>query len=71
MVGCQNNQTNNEQEELSVVTSTTMLGDLVANIGPDRVEVTTLFGPGIDPRKIILRAFMNFLLNKGKRKLRP
>lgn len=49
LVGCQSEPANTEQDHLSIVTSTTMLGDLVANIGQDRVDVTTLFGPGIDP----------------------
>jgi len=36
------------QERLSVVASFTILGDLIQAIGGDRVEVTTLVGPGAD-----------------------
>ncbi len=39
----------NESGKLEVVASTTMLGDLVSQIGQDKVNVTLLFGPGIDP----------------------
>lgn len=34
---------------LSVVATTGQVGDLVANVAGDRVVVTTLMGPGIDP----------------------
>lgn len=34
---------------LRVVATTGMIGDLAARLGGDRVEVTTLMGPGIDP----------------------
>ncbi len=34
---------------IRVVTTTGMIGDAVKNVGGDRVEVTTLMGPGIDP----------------------
>jgi manganese/zinc/iron transport system substrate-binding protein len=35
--------------KINVVATTGMIGDLVQNIGGERVEVTTLMGPGIDP----------------------
>lgn len=38
-----------DKEQVNIVTSTTMLGDLVEQIGKDKVQVTMLFGPGIDP----------------------
>jgi len=34
---------------IRVVATTGMIGDLVAHIGADRVEVITLMGPGVDP----------------------
>ncbi len=49
-VGC--GQTEREQQEgdtLRVVTTTTMLWDLVSVIGGDRVDCTGLMGAGIDP----------------------
>ncbi len=35
--------------QVSAVATTGMIGDLVANIGGERVQVTTLMGPGVDP----------------------
>lgn len=34
---------------IHVVATTGMVGDIVKNVGGDRVEVTTLMGPGVDP----------------------
>ena len=34
---------------LRVTTTTGMIGDLATNIGGDRVNVTALMGPGVDP----------------------
>lgn len=50
LVGCTTSN-NNQQDnsKLEVVASTTMLGDLVNQIGQENVNVTMLFGPGIDP----------------------
>ncbi len=36
-------------ERMRVTATTGMIGDLVANVGGDRVEVTALMGPGVDP----------------------
>jgi zinc/manganese transport system substrate-binding protein len=36
------------QEKLKVVATFSILGDLVKNVGGDRVEITTLVGPGAD-----------------------
>lgn len=35
--------------KLPVVTTTTMITDLVKNVGGDRIEVSGLMGPGVDP----------------------
>ncbi|MEM0962673.1 MAG: zinc ABC transporter substrate-binding protein, partial [Bacteroidota bacterium] len=35
--------------DIRVVTTTSMLADLAREIGGDRVEVTGLMGPGVDP----------------------
>jgi len=35
--------------KLNVVTTTTMITDLVQDVGGDRIEVTGLMGPGVDP----------------------
>ena len=37
------------QKALRVVATTTMVGDLVARVGGDRVELTVLMGAGVDP----------------------
>ena len=35
------------EEKLKVIATFSILGDIVANVGGDRVEVTTLVGPAI------------------------
>ncbi|HLQ99686.1 MAG TPA: zinc ABC transporter substrate-binding protein [Sphingobacterium sp.] len=47
LVSCKNAQ--QDSEKLQVVTTTTILSDLVQNIGGDKVEVQGLMGPGVDP----------------------
>jgi manganese/zinc/iron transport system substrate-binding protein len=37
------------QKKLKVAATTTMIGDLVARIGGDRIELTVIMGPGTDP----------------------
>src|SRR3712207_3176965 len=37
------------QRQIRVTTTVGMIGDLVKNVGGDRVEVTSLMGPGVDP----------------------
>ncbi|TFJ38934.1 manganese transporter [Carnobacterium divergens] len=49
MVGCQNNSSQKDPNKIQVVATTTMLTDLVENIGGDKVQVNGLMGPGIDP----------------------
>lgn len=38
-----------DSRPINVVATTGMIGDTAANIGGDRVEVTALMGPGVDP----------------------
>lgn len=45
--GC--NNTSEKSEKLNVVTTTTMITDLVKNIGGDLIEVNGLMGAGVDP----------------------
>lgn len=50
--GCgevQRDQSDISGRQVSAVATTGMIGDLVANIGGERVQVTTLMGPGVDP----------------------
>ncbi|RAJ17999.1 metal ABC transporter solute-binding protein, Zn/Mn family [Olleya aquimaris] len=47
LIGCKtNNQTDGK---LNIVTTTTMITDLVKNIGGDRVNINGLMGSGVDP----------------------
>jgi manganese/zinc/iron transport system substrate-binding protein len=47
LVSCGNNASNNGK--LKIVTTTTMVTDMVENIGGDKVEVEGLMGSGVDP----------------------
>jgi len=47
LFGCKNTST--ESGKLQVVTTTTMITDLVQNIGGDLIEVKGLMGAGVDP----------------------
>ncbi|MBU0743099.1 zinc ABC transporter substrate-binding protein [bacterium] len=47
--GCGGNETDRSDGRLQVVATTGQVADLVRNIGGDRVKVTSLMGPGIDP----------------------
>lgn len=47
LLGC--NNTNKKSEKLNAVTTTTMITDLVKNIGGDVIEVNGLMGAGVDP----------------------
>src|SRR5699024_6507017 len=47
LVSCKNAQ--QDSEKLQIVTTTTILSDLVQNIGGDKVEIQGLMGPGVDP----------------------
>ncbi len=51
-VGCgpvNQDQGNIAERPVNAVATTGMIGDLVANIGGERVTVTNLMGPGVDP----------------------
>jgi len=48
IIGCGSNQKINSGK-LKIVTTTGMIGDAVINIAGDKVELTTLMGPGVDP----------------------
>lgn len=41
--------TSDKEEPINIVATTTMITDLVNNIGGDHVQVTSLMGPGVDP----------------------
>ncbi len=43
------NETSNDNQKLNVVTTTTMITDLVKNIGGDHINVQGLMGSGVDP----------------------
>jgi ABC-type Zn uptake system ZnuABC Zn-binding protein ZnuA len=40
-------------EKLRVVATTNIVGDVVANVGGDRIELTTLMGIGVDPHTYV------------------
>lgn len=48
LVGCKS-KTEKEPIKLNVVTSTTMITDMVKHIGGDKIEVQGLMGSGVDP----------------------
>jgi len=47
--GCKTNTKKDENAPLNVVTTTTMLTDLVENLGGDAIKVQGLMGSGVDP----------------------
>jgi manganese/zinc/iron transport system substrate-binding protein len=48
LLGCGSERSATDQK-ISVVATTSMVADLVRNVGGDRVEVHGLMGPGVDP----------------------
>ncbi len=48
IISCKNKK-NTTSEKLSIVTTTSMIADLVKNIGGDFIEVKGLMGAGVDP----------------------
>ncbi|RFC54721.1 metal ABC transporter solute-binding protein, Zn/Mn family [Brumimicrobium aurantiacum] len=49
IMGCENGQDKSENDLLNVVTTTTMITDLVQQIGAEKVNVDGLMGAGVDP----------------------
>lgn len=49
LASCNKRQVIPDNGRPNVVTTTTLVGDLVENIGQDRVNVISLMGPGVDP----------------------
>ena len=49
VVGCKNKAEKDRSGKLKIVTTTTMITDMVQNIGGDAVEVQGLMGSGVDP----------------------
>ena len=49
LAGCGKDAAQDSQKKLNVVATTTMLTDLVKEIGGDHVTVQGLMGPGVDP----------------------
>lgn len=49
IVACKNKSGNDSNGKLKVVTTTTMITDMVQNIGGDVVEIQGLMGSGVDP----------------------
>jgi len=49
LAGCGKDAAQDNQKKLNVVATTTMLTDLVKEIGGDHVSVQGLMGPGVDP----------------------
>ena len=49
LAGCGKDAAQDSQKKLNVVATTTMLTDLVKEIGGDHVSVQGLMGPGVDP----------------------
>lgn len=47
-LGCKQKEASTK-ERLQVVTTTTMITDLLKNIGGDKIDVSGLMGPGVDP----------------------
>ncbi len=49
IMGCEKKSSFPENDKPNVVATTTLVGDLVHNIGGDKINLKTLMGPGIDP----------------------
>lgn len=49
LVGCTPKEGEEDSGKLKVVTTTTIIADVVRNLGGDLVEVEALIGPGVDP----------------------
>lgn len=49
LTSCVNREYFPDNGKYNVVATTTLVGDLVANIGGDKVNIISLMGPGVDP----------------------
>ncbi|MBM7621447.1 manganese/zinc/iron transport system substrate-binding protein [Bacillus tianshenii] len=49
LTACSGATTGEESDKLKVTTTIAQIGDIVANVGGEHVEVESLMGPGIDP----------------------
>ena len=49
LIGCKSKTENKATSKLKVVTTTTMITDMVEHIGGDKIEVKGLMGSGVDP----------------------
>lgn len=49
LISCNSNRKENETQKLRVVATTTMIADLVKNIGGERIELKGLMKAGVDP----------------------
>lgn len=49
LISCNSNQKENENQKIRVVATTTMIADLVKNIGGERIELKGLMKAGVDP----------------------
>lgn len=49
MTGCSTNESRTDNGKIRVLATTGMIADAVENISGDKVETTTLMGPGVDP----------------------
>lgn len=47
--GCTNSAGKAKSDKLQVLATTAMVGDVVKAVGGDKIEVTVLLGPGVDP----------------------
>src|SRR5690554_6834944 len=49
LTSCKNNQNNRQDGTFNIVTTTSIITDLVKNIGGDKVKVDGMMGAGVDP----------------------
>lgn len=64
LVGCSQKQAE-KSGKLTVVTTVTMVTDLVKQVAGDRVEVKNLMGPGVDPHNYVPKMADTTSLEKG------
>ena len=49
LFSCESKKTNSDSSKIKIVTTTTMITDMVKNIGGDKIELQGLMGAGVDP----------------------